>query len=60
MTYSRGFSLLCFLGFLNSLRSIFSANSKPLFISVVGYPLWCMVVCSSLGVFFFGGVGFYR
>ena len=50
--YARGFSL-CFFGFLNSLRGIFSANSNPLFISVVGYPLWCRVACSSLkGVFF--------
>ena len=47
-TYARGFSLLCFFGLLNSLCGIFSANSNSLFISVVGYPLWFRIVCSSL------------
>ena len=47
-TYARVFSLLCFLGFPNAFCCIFSANSNPLFISVVGYSLWCRVVCSSL------------
>ena len=46
--YVRSFSLLCFFGLLNSLSGIISANSNPLFISVVGYPLWCRVVCSTL------------
>ena len=32
---------------------LFSANSNPLFISVVGYPLWSRVVCSSLRRVFF-------
>ena len=54
MTYARGFLLSCFFGFLISVCGTFSANSNPLFISVVGYPLWCRVVCSSLRqVFFF-------
>ena len=44
----------CFLGFLNSLWGIFSANFNPLFISVVGYPLWCRIVCSSLRHVFLG------
>ena len=44
----RGFSLLCFFEFRNSFCGIFSANSNPLFISVVGYPLWCRVVFSYL------------
>ena len=50
-TYTTGFSLLCFLGFLNSPWGIYS-NSNPLFITVVGYPLWCRVVCSSLSCVF--------
>ena len=52
--YVRGFSL-CFFRFLNSLCSIFSANSNPLFISVVGYPLWFRIVYSLRQVF----LGFY-
>ena len=36
--------MLCFFRFWGT----FSANSNPLFISVVGYPLRCRVVCSSL------------
>ena len=48
VAYARGFSLLCFFGFLNPHCGVFSANSNPLFNIVVGYPLWCKVLCSSL------------
>ena len=49
-----GVSRCCvFWGFLNSLCGIFTANSNPLSISVVVYPLWCRVVCSSLRRVFF-------
>ena len=47
---TKGFSLLCFSSFLNSLCDIFSANLNPLFIRV---PLWFSVVCSSLRQVFF-------
>ena len=58
--YASGFSLLCFFESLNSLCSIFSANSNSLFISFLGYPLWCRVVCSSLRrVSFLGLCVFY-
>ena len=43
-----GVSCCAFLGIPYSFRGIFSANSNPLFISVIGYPLGLRVVCSSL------------
>ena len=47
-TYARVFPVLCFFSFRCSFLGTFSANSNPLFISVVGYPLWCRVVFSYL------------
>ena len=41
----QAFFVVMFFGFLNSLWGMFSVNSNPLFISVVGYPLWCRAVC---------------
>ena len=45
-----GVFLYCVIVFY--LWGIFSANFNPLCISVVGYPLWFRVVCSSLRWYF--------
>ena len=50
-----------FFWFRSSFCGTFSVNSNPLFISVVGYSLWCWVVRKSLSFseFFIRDYGVY-
>ena len=60
-TYVWIYWLLGFFGFLNSVCGIFLLIITFHLLSVVGYPLWCTFVSSSLRqVFFFGGGAFIR